>query len=107
MEAVPKIKRPKQVHTTDQIVAQAARLGWTVGITNEDLVGAQYGAAIGLHAQDEKWPIEGMKHMSRNGLRYPIPQFGIQQDVRSGLEVSIGKMSSFSKYNSKKPRGEG
>ncbi len=41
MEAIPKIRRPKAVHTLDQIIAQAARLGWTVGITSEDLVGAQ------------------------------------------------------------------
>src|SRR5262245_955156 len=41
MEAIPRIRRPKAVHTLDQIVAQAARLGWTVGITSEDLVGAQ------------------------------------------------------------------
>ena len=33
MEAVPKIRRPKAVHTLDQVVAQAARLGWTVGVT--------------------------------------------------------------------------
>jgi uncharacterized protein (DUF169 family) len=55
MEAVPKIRRPKSVHTTDQIVAQAARLGWTVGITAEDLVGAQCRAVIGLGPQDEQW----------------------------------------------------
>src|SRR5690606_17763912 len=41
MEAVPKIRRPEAIHTTDQIVAQAARLGRTVGITGDDLVGAQ------------------------------------------------------------------
>ena len=51
MEAIPKIRRPKSIHTTDQIVAQAARLGWTVGITMKDLVGAQCGAVIGLHPQ--------------------------------------------------------
>ena len=39
MEAIPRIRRPKAVHTLDQVVAQAARLGWTVGITSEDLVG--------------------------------------------------------------------
>jgi uncharacterized protein (DUF169 family) len=39
MEAIPRIRRPSQIHTTDQIVAQAARLNWTVGITAEDLVG--------------------------------------------------------------------
>ncbi|HXN84618.1 MAG TPA: DUF169 domain-containing protein [Candidatus Binataceae bacterium] len=55
MEAIPKIRRPKSIHTTDQIVAQAARLGWTVGITMKDLVGAQCGAVIGLHPQDEEW----------------------------------------------------
>ncbi|MFN8616520.1 MAG: DUF169 domain-containing protein, partial [Dehalococcoidia bacterium] len=48
MEAVPRIRRPTDVHTTDQVVAQAARLGWTVGITVDDLVGAQCSAVIGL-----------------------------------------------------------
>ncbi|MFN8557462.1 MAG: DUF169 domain-containing protein [Dehalococcoidia bacterium] len=55
MEAIPRIRRPKAVHTTDQIVAQAARLGWTVGITMADLVGPQCGAVIGLHPQNEDW----------------------------------------------------
>lgn len=55
MEAIPRIRRPKSIHTTDQIVAQAARLGWTVGITVDDLVGAQCGAVIGLHPQDADW----------------------------------------------------
>jgi uncharacterized protein (DUF169 family) len=55
MEAIPKIRRPNAVHTTDQIVSMAARLGWTVGITGDDLVGAQCRAVIGLAPQDEKW----------------------------------------------------
>ncbi len=55
MEAIPKIRRPKAKHTTDQIVAQARQLGWTVGITMDDLIGAQCGAVIGLHPQDEEW----------------------------------------------------
>jgi uncharacterized protein (DUF169 family) len=55
MQAVPKIRRPSAVHTADQIVAQAARLGFTVGITGEDLVGAQCRAVIGLGPQDEEW----------------------------------------------------
>jgi uncharacterized protein (DUF169 family) len=55
MEAIPKIRRPKAIHTTDQIVAQAARLGWTVGITAKDLAGAQCAAVIGLHPRDEDW----------------------------------------------------
>ncbi len=55
MESIAKIRRPRSVHTTDQVVAQAARLGWTVGITSADLVGPQCGAVIGLHPQDEEW----------------------------------------------------
>jgi uncharacterized protein (DUF169 family) len=55
MAAIPKIRRPAAVHTTDQIVSMASRLGWTVGITAEDLVGAQCRAVIGLAPQDEKW----------------------------------------------------
>ena len=48
MAAIPKIRRPTAVHTTDQIVSMASRLGWTVGITAADLVGAQCRAVIGL-----------------------------------------------------------
>ncbi len=220
MEQIPKIRRPKAIHTTDQIVAMAARLGWTVGITAKDLVGAQCAAVIGLHPADDDWlsgkrmagvwygtledaaahqramdvapygkhvamavspltsgrlnppdicliygtpgqmiifinglqwtgyrkfqwgvvgesacadswgralktgepslsipcfaerryggvlddellmaippsflpkTIEGMKRLAANGLRYPIPQYGIQQDSRAGLAVSYGK----------------
>ncbi len=55
MAAIPKIRRPKSVHTTDQIVAQAARIGWTVGITAENLVGDQCKSVIGLGGQTEEW----------------------------------------------------
>src|SRR5438045_4633419 len=55
MTAIPKIRRPSAVHTTDQIVSMASRLGWTVGITADDLVGAQCRAVIGLAPQDENW----------------------------------------------------
>ena len=55
MEAIPRIRRPKDVHTTDQIVGQASRNGWTVGITAEDLVGAQCSTVIGLHPRSEEW----------------------------------------------------
>ncbi len=56
MEAIPRIRRPKAVHAFDQVVAQAARLGWTVGVTAEDLVGAQCRAVIGLgNAKDAEW----------------------------------------------------
>jgi len=55
MEAVPRIRRPHDIHTTDQIVGQAARNGWTVGITADDLVGEQCRAVLGLHPQNEEW----------------------------------------------------
>ena len=55
MEAIPRIRRPQAIHTTDQIVGMAARNGWTVGITADDLVGAQCKAVIGLHPRDEEW----------------------------------------------------
>ena len=55
MEAIPKIRRPNAVHATDQIVSMASRLGWTVGVTADDLVGAQCRAVIGLAPRDEKW----------------------------------------------------
>ncbi len=55
MEDIPRIRRPKSIHTADQIVAQACRLGWTVGATADDFVGAQCGAVLGLHPQDETW----------------------------------------------------
>ena len=56
MEAIPRIRRPKNVHTLDQLVAQAARLGWTVGVTAENLVGGQCRAVVGLgNAKTEEW----------------------------------------------------
>lgn len=56
MEAIERIRRPKHVHTLDQLVAQSARLGWTVGITSDDLVGAQCRAVVGLGgAKTPEW----------------------------------------------------
>ena len=55
MEAIPRIRRPSAIHTTDQIVGMACRNGWTVGITAADLVGAQCSTVIGLHPRDEEW----------------------------------------------------
>ncbi len=56
MEAIPRIRRPQHVHTLDQVVGQAARLGWTVGVTSDDLVGAQCRAVVGLGgAKTDEW----------------------------------------------------
>ena len=55
MEQIPRIRRPGDIHTTDQIIGQACRNGWTVGITMDDLVGAQCGTVIGLHPRNSEW----------------------------------------------------
>ncbi len=56
MEAISRIRRPGAIHTLDQVVGQASRLGWTVGITADDLVGAQCRAVVGLGgAKTEAW----------------------------------------------------
>lgn len=55
LAAIPKLRRPQAVHTFDQIVAQAARLGWPMGITAQDLVGEQCRAVVGLGGQDAEW----------------------------------------------------
>ena len=34
--------------------------------------------------------IDGLAALSKNGLRYPIPQYGIQHDVRAGMAASYG-----------------
>lgn len=48
LSQIAKLRRPSAIHTLDQIVGQAARLGWTVGVTAEDLVGDQCRAVVGL-----------------------------------------------------------
>jgi len=78
MAAIPKIRRPSAVHTTDQIVSMASRLGWTVGITGEDLVGAQCRAVIGLAPQDEKF-LEGKNYV---GVWH-----GTEEDARKRQEA--------------------
>ena len=35
--------------------------------------------------------IAGLERLSANGLRYPIPQYGVQSDARAGLGVSYGR----------------
>ncbi len=79
MAAIPRIRRPQStVHTLDQIVAQAARLGWTVGITAEDLVGAQCRAVVGLTAQDETW---------KAGKSYVGVWYATPEDARAHQEA--------------------
>src|SRR5437667_10454806 len=44
-----KIRRPRAKHTTDQIVAQARQLGWTVGITMADLRSEEHTSELQSH----------------------------------------------------------
>lgn len=55
MAAVPRIRRPKAIHTLDQLVGQTARLGWTLGVTADDLVADQCRAVVGLGGQNDAW----------------------------------------------------
>src|SRR6201991_1860446 len=71
MAAIPKIRRPTATHTTDQIVSMASRLGWTVGITSDDLVGAQCRAVVGVGLAKEEKRRSG-EHMG--GVWYSAPE---------------------------------
>ena len=57
MEAIPRLRRPptNEKFATDQIVGQSRWLGWTLGITMDNLMGAQCGAVVGLHPPDPTW----------------------------------------------------
>jgi uncharacterized protein (DUF169 family) len=78
MAAIPRIRRPHALHTTDQIVSMASRLGWTVGVTGGDLVGAQCRAVVGLGPQDETW---------RSGSAYVGVWHGTAEDARLRQEA--------------------
>jgi uncharacterized protein (DUF169 family) len=55
LDGIHRLRRPPEGEklATDQIVGQARWLGYTIGITMENLVGAQCGAVVGLHPRDE------------------------------------------------------
>ena len=78
MEAILRIRRPQSIHTFDQVVGQASRLGWTVGITAENLVGAQCRAVIGLAPQDDEW---------LSGERYVGVWHATAEDARARQEA--------------------
>ena len=45
---------------------------------------------MGLKPEQLAKAIEGLKHLSKNGFRYPIPPYGVQVDVRAGMSASYG-----------------
>ena len=79
MEAIPRVRRPQAVHTLDQLVGQASRLGWTVGVTSEDLVGAKCRAVVGLGAaKTDDW---------RSGRSMTGVWFSTQPDAQAHQEA--------------------
>ena len=57
MEAVPRIRRPdpNEKLATDQVVGQSRWIGYTLGITMDNLMGSQCGAVVGLHPLDKEF----------------------------------------------------
>lgn len=57
MEAIERVRRPDpaQKFNTDQIVGQARWIGYTIGITMDNLMGSQCGAVVGLHPRDKEF----------------------------------------------------
>jgi uncharacterized protein (DUF169 family) len=55
LESIHKLRRPPagEKLATDQIVGQSRWIGYTLGITMENLVGSQCGAVVGLHPRDD------------------------------------------------------
>lgn len=89
MEAVKGVRRPKSIQTTDQIVSMGSRLGWTVGVTAEDLAGQQCRAIIGLAPQDEEW---------LSGKRYVGVWHATLQDARGRQEAIARSVMPAGKY---------
>ncbi len=55
LDDIPRLRRPdpEVKLATDQIVGQARWIGWTIGFTAENLMGAQCSAVVGLTPRDE------------------------------------------------------
>ena len=57
MEEIKRLRRPplNEKYAMDQIVGQCRWIGWTLGITMDNLMGEQCGVVVGLHPRDEQW----------------------------------------------------
>lgn len=57
MAAIPRIRRPDPAEklATDQVVGQSRWIGWTIGITMDNLMGQQCGAVVGLAPRDAEF----------------------------------------------------
>src|SRR5947208_2003980 len=102
MEAIPRIRRPQSIHTLDQVVGESAWAdSWgralktrTPSLSIPCFAERRYGGVLDdemlMALPPDYLPkaIAGMEALAKNGLRYPFPQYGIQQDVRAGMAVS-------------------
>src|SRR5260370_708327 len=113
VEAIPRIRPPPSIHTLDQGLGPAAPFDWS--IVGESACADSWGRALKPRPPSLSIPcfaerryggvlddemlmalppdylpkaIAGMEALAKNGLRYPFPQYGIQQDVRAGMAVS-------------------
>lgn len=55
MEAIPRIRRPEALLALDQVVGQSRLYGWTIGITADNLTGAQCATPVGLTPRTDEW----------------------------------------------------
>jgi len=62
---------------------------------------------MALPPEQRTHAIKGMEALAKNGLRYPFPQYGIQQDVRAGMAVSYAdrKPAAGLSASGRPPRG--
>jgi len=55
LENITKLRRPKHLHMPCQLLGQAMQMGFTIGFTAEDLIGANCSRTVGLLPQTEEW----------------------------------------------------
>ena len=65
------------VHTLGQLVARPR--AWVVN--DDDML-------MTLPVEYVAKALQGMAALAKNGLRYPFPRYGIQQEARAGMAAS-------------------
>ena len=92
MEAIPKIRRPSAKHTTDQVVAQAARLGYASGRAARRSLGML--AAVAHSPAMVQQAVAGINYQAlrlwRKGLRYRSVPTAPSQPTTAGTGCPVG-----------------
>ena len=55
LDAIQKLRRPKHLHMPCQLLGQAMQMGFTIGFTDDDLVGDNCSRTVGLLEQTDEW----------------------------------------------------